>query len=169
MTSPLEQNIKSIWTGDLCPPSWRAGVCVCVMFQVWHLELKCENHLSSTGANWDLVLLYQQRVLQRTFALHIQKLWRSFVWKRSADDDGHLKHLFNCISPPSSDMNNIHEVCRFSTFMKGDSVTQWKPEWSPSAASLPKQLERICCVARKRLPEGCRCSFIKFWNLVLDI
>lgn len=77
--------------------------------------------------------------------------------------DSHFKHLFNCSNPPSSDIN-IQERGLGDLWHSG---TQWKPEWSPSAASLSKQLVRICRVARKRLPEGSRCSFIS--NMVLYI
>lgn len=80
------------------------------------------------------------------------------------DDGVGFKHHFNCINPPSSD--NIHERGLGDLWHSG---TQWKPEWSPSAASLSKQLERMCRVARKRLPEGSRCSFIRFCNMVLYI
>lgn len=77
--------------------------------------------------------------------------------------------IWNIFSTPPSDINNSHEVCVGSQHSwKGTrwhSGTQWKPERSLSAASLPKLLERICHVAWKRLPDGSRCSFIKFWNL----
>lgn len=84
----------------------------------------------------------------------------------SCDDDGCLKHLFNSTIRRKQ---QSWSLCRFSTFMKGDSVTFWDSveAWAvsvccQSSEAVGKNLS--CCL--ERLPDGSRCSFIKFWNLV---